>query len=104
MTALDTRARNTAERMIDKFGKVMSLNRATVGAYDPSTGNATETPSLTTIKGVVSKPSPIAFGMGLAQRGDMKVLVAAQPLDTLVPAPGDELIFDSKTWQVVSVD
>ncbi len=101
MTALDTRARATAERLIATYGKTMVINRAAVGAYDPTTGTSTETPTAYTVKGVVSQPSESQFNSGFALAGDIKVLLAASALE-IIPTPGDELVFDGVTWQVVA--
>ena len=99
---LDTRARATAEAMIAKFGKAMTLRRATVGTYDAAQGTAAEVPTDYSIVGVVAQPSPAMFQAGLAVAGDITVLIAAQAT-SLVPVPGDELIIDDVTWQATSV-
>jgi len=99
---LDSRARDTAEAMIAKFGKAMTLRRATVGAYDPSTGAAAEVTADYPIVGVVAQPSPAMFQAGLAVAGDITVLIAAKAT-SLVPVPGDEIVIDGVTWQATSV-
>ena len=99
---LDTCARATAEAMIAKFGKAMTLRRATVGTYDATAGTATEVTTDNPVVGVVAQPSPAMFQAGLAVAGDITVLIAAKAT-SLVPVPGDELIIDDVTWQATSV-
>jgi hypothetical protein len=100
--ALDTRARATAERMIDKFGKAMTLRREVVGTYDPSTGAAAVVPTDYAVVGVVTQPSVAMLSAGLAQGGDLVVMLAAQATD-VVPQAGDVLVMNLESWQVMSV-
>jgi hypothetical protein len=100
--ALDTRARATAEAMIAKFGKAMTLRRATVGTYDTATATSPVVPTSYAVVGVVSQPSDANIQAGLAQAGDLQVLLAAKPL-TVVPQPGDVLLSGVVTWQMLSV-
>ena len=52
---LDTRARATAEAMIAKFGKPMTLKREVVGTYDAAQGTAPVVPTSYSVVGVVSQ-------------------------------------------------
>ena len=99
---LDTRARATAETMIAKFGKAMTLTREAVGTYVPSTGSAPVTATSYAVIGVVSQPSNTVLAMGLAQAGDIVVLLAAKSL-TVAPQAGDVLVIDAANWQVLGV-
>ena len=99
---LDTRARATAEAMIAKFGKAMTLKREAVGTYDAAQGAAPVTATSYEVVGVVTQPSNSMLSMGLAQGGDLVVMLAAKAM-AAVPQAGDVLVMDSAIWQVLSV-
>jgi len=100
--ALDTRARATAETMIAKFGKAMTLKREVVGTYDATQGTAPVVPVSHSVIGVVSQPSVQSVASDLAQSGDLVVMISAKAL-SVVPQAGDILLMDSVPWQIITV-
>ena len=100
--ALDTRARATAERMIDKVGKAMTLRREVVGTYDAAQGTAPVVPTDYDVVGVVTQPSTAMLSAGLAQSGDLAVMLAAKATE-VEPQAGDVLVMTLENWQVMSV-
>ena len=79
MTAATSRA--TANRLLTKFGRTMTLTRRTAGAYSPATGAAiTETTQ--SLKGVVLPLPSIGWALGKLGstnivQGDIQILLSA---------------------------
>ena len=84
---LDTRARATAETMIAKFGKAMTLRREVVGTYDAAQGTAPVVPTDYDVVGVVTQPSTAMLSAGLAQSGDLAVMLAAKATEVTADYP-----------------
>ena len=99
---LDSRARDTAERMIAAYGKAMTLRRQTEGAYNATTGLAAVTSADYAVVGVLGAPSKTMIDAHAAQSSDMGVLLAAQAL-TVEPLVGDDLVAEGVTWEIVAV-
>lgn len=102
MTRLDVRMRSLAERMIGQYGKAMTLRKIAEGAYDPSAGGVTTTPTDYAIFGSVAQPSRTAFESGTANVGDASVMVAAKGL-TARPEVSDRLVIDDALWTIVAI-
>jgi len=98
---LDTRMRAAAERLISRFGKAMTLTREVVGTYVASTGTSPVTATSYPVVGVFGSPSKAMLDMGEAVAGDMSVLLAAKAM-SVEPQPGDKLVVDSVTWQIMA--
>lgn len=103
--ALDTTARNTASRLLAKFGKAMTLTRA-AGTYDLATGTTTPgTPQTASVNGypdATYRKLGQTYGAELVQAGDLDVMVAAKGL-AFTPAPGDQLSWGSEVYKVQQV-
>ena len=99
---LDTRARATADKLLDKFGKSITLTSIVEGSYDPATGDmGAGTTTSTTHTAIIKDYNGIDFIGGVIQSGDRKVMIAA--LGTTMPQPADKVTVDSEVYQVVAV-
>jgi len=99
---LDTRARATADKLIGKFGKSVTLTRVTEGTYDPSTGEMSGGSTTTeTVAALVKDYNGIELLSGMVQAGDRKVKVAA--LNVSEPQINDTLTIDSLVYSVLAV-
>jgi hypothetical protein len=99
-TALDVRARATALRMIQKYGKPITYTRIVSGAYDPATGTAAETPTNHSIKAMVRGISPREAD-GLIRPGDLSVMVAGPSL-AFSPSTADQVTIDGLKYVLAS--
>lgn len=99
---LDTRARTTADKLLDKFGKSITLTSITEGSYDPATGEmGAGTTTSTTHTAIIKDFNGIDFISGVVQAGDRKIMIAA--LGAPTPQPADKITIDSEIYQVISV-
>jgi hypothetical protein len=99
---LDARARATANTLLDKFGKSITLTSIVEGSYDPATGDmSANTATNTTHTAIIKDYNGIDFMSGVIQSGDRKVMIAA--LDTTTPQPADKVTIDSEVYQVIAV-
>lgn len=99
---LDIRARATADRLIGKFGKQVTLTRVTEGTYNPDTGELSGGSTTTqTVVALVKDFNGIEILTGAIQAGDRKVSIAA--LNATEPQIGDKMTIDSLDYNVLSV-
>jgi hypothetical protein len=99
---LDAKARNTADTLLDKFGKSITLTSIVEGTYDPATGDmSANTITNTTHTAIIKDYNGIDFISGVVQAGDRKVMIAA--LGAPTPQPADKVTVDSEVYQVVAV-
>jgi hypothetical protein len=102
MTALDTSARALSVKLLDKFGKSITLQSIVEGAYDPVTGDmAANTVTTSYPLAVVGDFKGLALASGVIQYGDRKVTIAAS--GSVLPLPTDKVIIDTETYNVISV-
>lgn len=106
MTKLDTRFRALATRLINKYGKSITLTSITTGSYNPATGSVINTTSAASVKAIVEdysyRDSGTGFADGLVKIGDKKFTVAAIDLSSS-PKPGDTITLGSATYSVIRV-
>lgn len=95
MTALDTRARETARSLLLGYGKVCTLKKLTNGAYDPETGTVTQTPASHTVHAYLDVPNRTELAAGLVSASDEVAIFAASET-TVEPVVGDMLTVDSR--------
>lgn len=100
--ALDARMRSLAERLVDKFGKPVTLRR-TSSTYNPVTGTTSETTANHAVNAVVELYEDRLIDGSLVQVGDMRVTVPAASLSVEPSTTTDTLILDGDTWQLVRV-
>ena len=101
MTALDTKARATAVRLLNKYGKAVSHTIVTEGTYDPITGDVSS--GSTTIgvpKAVIEEYTGEEYAAGLVEKGDSKLTIAAK--GNTEPKPNDRFTVDSTVFTVIS--
>lgn len=103
MTTLDDKLRPLASRLIDKFGKSVTITYNTPGAYDPDTRTATVSASAVTANATIEDygAGEMFASNGLIVMGDKKLTFAAA--DVTRPEPGDTVTIDSVVWSIISV-
>ena len=91
---------DTAEDMIEEFGREVTLRRVNPGAYSPAT-NSNSGGSVVdrTISAVFTNYSEREIDGEIILRGDQKALVAA----TVEPAHNDKIIDGTKVFTVINV-
>lgn len=99
--ALDTKARATALKLLQKFGKIATYRKVVTGAYNTSTQTVTNTTTDYAITTYLESPSQGLLSSGLAISTDLVALVSAQELGVDVVA-ADTIIMGSKTYTVKS--
>mgnify|MGYP003334282826 FL=1 len=103
MTALDTRARATALRLLEKYGKPVTLTQVTEGAYNPATGELSG--GSTTVEyphALIEDYNGSDYVTGLIEIGDRKVMTPAKGYDE--PKPNDRFTIDSDAYTVIAVE
>jgi hypothetical protein len=99
---LDARARSTANKMLTKFGKVITLSRITEGSYDPITGDMSASTTVSSsVYGLIKDYKPTEFTSGTIESGDKKVTISA--LNVALPCVGDTVTIDALNYCVISV-
>lgn len=101
MTGALDRLRGTAQRLVNTYGKTLTLREFTGNTYDPSTG--TNTPSYTdhSVTGVVETFSERLIDGSSVKVGDLDVLVPDQQL-SFVPSTEDLVTLDGQDWSIVN--
>jgi len=95
--ALSQTLAKTALKVIAKFGRDVTLNATTEGAYDPSSITPTSTAVQSTIKAFIGVYKTIDLKDGLIELGDA-------PLYTTSKVDKDDTIeFDGKKYDIISV-
>ena len=104
MTAFDTRARSAAERLIERFGRPVTLRRTT-RSYDPESGQTSDTDEDVAI--IISPPEAFAQSLidgTLVRAGDLRAHVAAKGL-AVTPEPSrDRVLMDGVTYELLRVE
>jgi hypothetical protein len=98
VTQLDTRARATALRLINKYGRTVVLKRAGASVYNETTRVNVPTETNYTVKAVEDSPSRTDIARGvLANSSIFLIAAAALPVE---PTPTDTIVDGTKTWTV----
>jgi hypothetical protein len=103
MTALDTRARATALRLLQKYGKPVTLTQVTEGTYNPATGELSG--GGTTIEipyALIEDFNGKDYISGLIEIGDRKLMTPAQGYAE--PELNDRFTVDSDSYTVIAVE
>ena len=99
MTALDKKARKTAQDLLKKFGKNAQYRREVAGAYDEEAGQITGSRTdFYSVKVFLDKVTTGELESGLATVDDVKILLAASAI-SIIPQPNDLVVAD-KTYSV----
>lgn len=103
MTALDTKARATAVRLLNKYGKAVSHSIIVEGTYNPITGDVSGGYSTVDVpKAIIEDFNGTDYVSGLVERGDRKLTIAAQ--GNSEPKPNDQFVVGTDTYTVVAVE
>lgn len=103
MTALDTRFRSLATRLIDKNGKAVTFTVTGTSEYYPSLGIAEKSSTDYAVKAIVIDHSQAAVFQsgGLVLAGDKQFTLAAAGITK--PKPGDTITLNSVIYPIVRV-
>lgn len=102
MTQMDTRARATAKRLLDKYGKACTLTRIVTGTYDPETSTYPETVTTYPIKLYLDEPNHEDLSDGQVVKTDEVALFAALGL-AVEPQDDDTITVDGRVRQIKRV-
>lgn len=103
MTALDTKARATAVRLLNKYGKSVSHTIVTEGTYDPITGDVSGGSTTVGVpKAIIEDFNGTDYASGLVEKGDRKLTIAAQ--GNTEPKPNDSFTVGSDVYTVIAVE
>lgn len=100
--ALDTKMRATAQRLVDKFGKPVTLRRTT-STFDPDTGTTTEGTTDHSVNAVIEPYDQRLIDGSIIQTGDMQASFPAKDLSVTPSTATDIIIMDGDEWQIVNV-
>ena len=102
MAALDAKARATALKLLNKFGKPVTHYIVTEGTYDPITGDVSAPMTATEIpKALVEDFEGTDYLSGLVEKGDRKLTIPASGFSE--PKPNDKFTVGSDVYTVVAV-
>ena len=98
--ALDAKARTTAEKLLQKFGKTATYTNTVDGVYDPTTG-LVSAPTTTNVSVTcfIDKANEGEIASGLVLATDTLILVSAKELG-LTPIAGDTITTAEGTYSV----
>lgn len=98
---LDTQMRTTAQRLIDDYGKPVTIREYTGQAYDPDAGQNVPTYSDHAVNGAVSAYSERLIDGTAVLVGDLRLTVPAR--DTgFAPSTNDKVVMDGENWSIVN--
>lgn len=107
--ALADSLRKVANKAIDKFGGDITIQYVTLGAYNPTSGTATESTTTQVVKGVLEDVSsselrkPSTFENILIQHDDKKLTIAALNL-TSAPSLDDKIVVGNVTYGIITIN
>ena len=103
MAALDAKARATALKLLNKFGKSVTLTMVTEGTYDPTTGEVSGSSTSTEIpKALLEDFNGVDYVSGLVEKGDRKLTTPAKGYTE--PKPNDTFTVGSDVYKVIAVE
>lgn len=95
-----TRTANTAQSLLEKFGRDCTLSQITTGAYDTETGSNTVTTTDTTVKAVDFAVKGESYVDGqLIKMSDRYAIVSYDGAISV----SDKLVIGSVVWSIVAV-
>lgn len=100
--ALATSLRKTASKLMARFGGEVTFRRITTGAYNTTTGAATQTASSTTVRGVLEDVTEREVS-DLVKSSDKKLTIAAADL-SFEPSVSDQVTVSSRVMQIIQVN
>ena len=98
MTYNYTPLTSSATRMIEKFGTQYTFTRVTKGAYDPATGQTSDTTSTFTGYACLFDYSDSDRADGSILQGDRRMLAESGAYEV-----GDTVVVGSDTYRIISI-
>jgi hypothetical protein len=103
MAALDAKARATALKLLNKYGKSVTHTIVTEGSYDPITGDVSAPSTTTEVpKALVEDFNGVDYISGLVEKGDRKLTIPASGFAE--PKPNDRFTVGSDVYTVIAVE
>jgi len=99
---LDKRMRALGQRLVDAYGKPVTLRRTT-STYDPATGTTSTSTTNYSVNGVLEGYEDSRIDGTVVQAGDLRVTIPAQNLAIAPSMETDALVIGSGTWTLVNV-
>lgn len=97
-----TSLQNTADRLISKFGRSVTLRRVTAGTYDPSNLSVSgDSNADTTVTVAIMNYEEREIDGSVIKRQDMRGYLAAK--NTALPSVSDIIIDGSVQYQIVNI-
>lgn len=97
-----TRTANTAQSLLEKFGRDCTLSQITTGAYDYATGSAPQTVNDITVKAAdFAVKGEITVNGTLIVAGDRYALISG--IDVANVDLEDRLTIDGVIWNIIAV-
>ncbi len=93
--------RKLTDRLTKKFGDTVTLVEITQGAYNPQTGNTSDTEIEHLVKGVISEYTVNEQALNLIGVDDLKVMIYADSLDITKKWA---VKYRGSNWRVLNVD
>lgn len=97
MALLDAKAKATALKLLNKFGKSGTYKSVVSGAYVD--GEVIDTVTDYLVKAYISKPTQGEITSGLADISDAIILIASSGLG-VTPSPNDLIVFNERTYSI----
>lgn len=89
----------TALELLAKFGAPVTLQRVTIGAYDPATGSASNSTSNLTTTGIVRSYASKQIDGERVKVGDKEVVLSNEQ----APLLSDKILVGSVPWSIVNI-
>lgn len=89
----------TALRLLAKYGAPTTIQRVTIGAYNPATGTASNSTSNLTTTGLVRLYQNKLIDGERVKVGDKEVVLSNEQ----IPLLSDKIIVDSVPWSIVNI-
>lgn len=97
MALLDAKAKATALKLLNKFGKSGTYKSVAGSSYVGGEVTLIYTPH--TVKAYISKPTQGEITSGVADISDAIILIASSGL-SVTPTPNDLIVFNERTYSV----
>ena len=97
MAALDAKAKATALKLLNKFGKSATYQSVVAGAYVD--GEVVDTVTDYPVNAFITNPTQGEITSGMADISDAVILVAGSGL-AVMPKAGDVVVFSERSYSV----
>lgn len=96
-----SRAKDSANNALIKYGQAITLSHKSSGAYDPATGSATVTPANTAGVGAIFDYGNQSIDGTLIKQGDKQLILSAYGITTI--GAGDTVTIGSITYVITHI-